>query len=179
MVNWSSNSPFRGMILATRSLSTNINRSKRVIIGIQISSTECIVVRRNHSLLVIGVRHHIGGVINDEHEMIGAEPNSDGSDGWILILVRIDPFECAVGGWALDEHGMVHFPLITKRHFYVKQDVDFKLRLIFRTICLWRLRITSHLGPATDNDGSGGWGQPWPKIVGKDGRKYRAKSVNL
>ena len=69
------------MILATRSLNTNINRPKRVIIGMQMSSTECIVVRRNHSLLVIGVRHHIGGVNNDEHDLIGAEPNSDGSDG--------------------------------------------------------------------------------------------------
>ena len=64
----------------------------------QISSTECIVVRRNHSLLVISVHHHIGRVHNDEHEMIGAEPNSDGSDGWILILVWVDPFEHAVGG---------------------------------------------------------------------------------
>ena len=86
------------MILDTRSLNTNINRSKRIIIGMQISSTECIVVRRNHSLLVISVHHHIGRVHNDEHEMIGAEPNSDGSDGWILILVWVDPFEHAVGG---------------------------------------------------------------------------------
>ena len=86
------------MILATRSLNTSINRSKRVIIGMQISSTECIVVRRNHSLLVISVHHHIGRVHNDEHEMIGAEPNSDGSDGWIPILVWVDPGECAVTG---------------------------------------------------------------------------------
>ena len=86
------------MILVTRSLNTNINRSKRVIIGMQMSSTECIVVRRNHSLLVIGVRHHIGRVHVVEHDLIGTEPNSDGSDGLVPILVRKDTFERAVGG---------------------------------------------------------------------------------
>ena len=99
MVNWSSNSTFRGMILATKSLNTNINRSKRVIIVMQMSSTECIVVRRNHSLLVISVRHHIGRRIDVvEHDLIGCEQDSDGSDGWVPIIVGVNPFELAIGG---------------------------------------------------------------------------------
>ena len=87
------------MILATKSLNTNINRSKRVIIVMQMSSTECIVVRRNYSLLVISVRHHIGRRIDVvEHDLIGCEQDSDGSDGWVPILVGVNPFERAVGG---------------------------------------------------------------------------------
>ena len=52
--------------------------------------------RRDCNLLVIGACYHIGGVNNDEHDMIGAEPSRHGSDGWVPIYARIDPFECAV-----------------------------------------------------------------------------------
>ena len=52
---------------------------------------------RNCYLLVINVCYHIGGVNKDEHEMIEAEPSRHGSDGWVPIYVRIDPFERAVG----------------------------------------------------------------------------------
>ena len=44
---------------------------------------------------------------------IGWEQDSDGSDGWDPILVRVDPFKRAVGGWALDEHGVVHETFFT------------------------------------------------------------------
>ena len=36
------------------------------------------------------------------------EQNSDGSDGWIPILARVDSFELAVTRRALEEHGVVH-----------------------------------------------------------------------
>ena len=80
--------------------------------------TDRVVKMRNRSLLVIGVGDHIGRIDVVEHALIGCEQDSDGSDGWVPILVRIHPGECAVTGWALDEHGVVHFPLITKRHIF-------------------------------------------------------------
>ena len=38
---------------------------------------------------------------------VRSEQESDGSDGWVPILVRVDPFERSVGERALDEHGVV------------------------------------------------------------------------
>ena len=38
---------------------------------------------------------------------VRSEQDSEGSDGWILILVWVDPFERSVGERALDEHGVV------------------------------------------------------------------------
>ena len=38
---------------------------------------------------------------------VRSEQDSEGSDGWIPILVRIDPFERSVGERALDELGVV------------------------------------------------------------------------
>ena len=35
------------------------------------------------------------------------EQDSHGSDGWVAILVRVDPFERSVGKQTLDEHGDV------------------------------------------------------------------------
>ena len=79
--------------------------------------TDCVVSRRDCYLLVIGVCDHIGRRIHVvEHDLIGCEQDNDGSDGWVPILVGVNLGERAVTGWALDEHGVVHFPLITKRH---------------------------------------------------------------
>ena len=50
MVNWSSNLPFRYMILPSKSLNTNINRSNRDIFGMKMLSTD----------RVVG-----GGIVND------------------------------------------------------------------------------------------------------------------
>ena len=42
-----------------------------------------------------------------EHYLIWSVQVSDGSDGWVPILVRVDPFERSVGERALDELGVV------------------------------------------------------------------------
>ena len=70
--------------------------------------TDRVITRRDRSLLVIRVRDHIGKIHVVENAFIGCEQDSDGSDGWVLMLVRIDPLERAVGKQALDEHGMMH-----------------------------------------------------------------------
>ena len=50
--------------------------------------TDRVVTRRKHSLLIIGVRDHIGRRIHViEHDLIGSKQDSDGSDGWVPILV--------------------------------------------------------------------------------------------
>ena len=38
---------------------------------------------------------------------VRSEQDSDGSDSWVPILVRVDPFARSVGERALDEHGVV------------------------------------------------------------------------
>ena len=79
--------------------------------------TDRVVIRRNHSLLIIGVRDYIGRRIHViEHDLIGSKQDSDGSDGWVPILVWVDPFESTIGKWTLDEHGVKHFHLTTNRH---------------------------------------------------------------
>ena len=60
-------------------------------------------------LLVIAVGDHISRVHVVEHDLIKSEQYSDVSDGWVLILVRVDPFERVVTSRALDKHGVVLF----------------------------------------------------------------------
>ena len=66
--------------------------------------TDRVVKRGNHSLLVIGIRDHIVRIHVVEHGLIGSDQDSDGSDGWVPILVRVDPFESTIGKQTLDEH---------------------------------------------------------------------------
>ena len=70
--------------------------------------TDRVITRRDRSLLVIRVRDHIGKIHVVENAFIGCEQDSDGSDGWIPIFVRIDPLERAVGKQTLDKHEMMH-----------------------------------------------------------------------
>ena len=51
---------------------------------------------RSSSLVVIGVRHHIGRIHIVEHDLIGCEQDSDGSDVWVPILVLFVPIERAI-----------------------------------------------------------------------------------
>ena len=67
-----------------------------------------VVTRRNSYLFVIRVREHISKIHVVENALIRCEWDSDGSDGWIPILVRIDPLERTVGKQALDKHGIMH-----------------------------------------------------------------------
>ena len=67
-----------------------------------------VVSRNNCYLLVIRVRDNISKIHVVENDLIGSEQDSDGSDGWVLILVRIDPLERAVGKQTLDKHGMMY-----------------------------------------------------------------------
>ena len=70
--------------------------------------TDRVVSRRDCYLLVIRVRDHIGKILVVENAFIRSEQDSHGSDGWVPILVRIDPLEGAVGKQTLDKHGMMH-----------------------------------------------------------------------
>ena len=56
-----------------------------------------VVSRNNCYLLVIRVRDNISKIHVVENDLIGSEQDSDESDGWISMLVRIDPLERAVG----------------------------------------------------------------------------------
>ena len=66
------------------------------------------VNRRNSYLFVIRVRDHISKIHVFEYDLIWSKQDSDGSDGLVPILVRIDPLERAVGKQTLDKHGMMH-----------------------------------------------------------------------
>ena len=70
--------------------------------------TDRVITRRDRLLLVIRVRDHISKIHVVEYDLIGSEQDSDGSDGLVPILVRIDPLERAVGKQALDKHGIMH-----------------------------------------------------------------------
>ena len=70
--------------------------------------TDRVVSRRDCLLLVIRVRDYISRIHVVEQNMIGSEQNSDGSDGLVPMLVRIDPLERAVGKQTLDKHEMMH-----------------------------------------------------------------------
>ena len=92
-----------------------------------------VLCRRDYSLLVIGIRQYIYRINIVEHDLIGSEQDSDGSDGWILIFVRVGPFESTIGKWTLDEYGVMHFPLIPKRYIRAKKRLEMVLEpLIFR-----------------------------------------------
>ena len=70
--------------------------------------TDGVVTRRDGYLFTIGVRDHIGGIHIVEHERVWSQQNIDGSDVEIPIVVGVDPFDRAVGGWALNEHGITY-----------------------------------------------------------------------
>ena len=70
--------------------------------------TDRVVTRMDRLLLVIRVRDHISKIHVVENDLIGSEQDSDESDGWVPMLVRIDPIERAVGKQTLDKHGMMH-----------------------------------------------------------------------
>ena len=92
-----------------------------------------VLCRRDYSLLVIGDSHYIERINIVEHDLIGSEQDSDGSDGWILIFVRVGPFESTIGKWTLDEYGVMHFPLIPKRYIRANKRLEMVLEpLIFR-----------------------------------------------
>ena len=68
-----------------RSISHNIEDSNDL--------TDRVVSRRNRYLLVIRVRDHIRKIHIVEHDLIGSEQDSHGSDVRILVLVRVDFYE--------------------------------------------------------------------------------------
>ena len=70
--------------------------------------TDRVVSGRDCLLLVIRVRDYISKIHIVENAFIGCEWDSDGSDGIVPMLVRIDPLERAVGKQTLDKHGMMH-----------------------------------------------------------------------
>ena len=70
--------------------------------------TDRVVNRRNSYLFVIRVLDHISKIHVVEYDLIWSNQDSDGSDGWVPILVRIDPLERTVGKQTLDKHGIMH-----------------------------------------------------------------------
>ena len=58
--------------------------------------TDRVVTRRDRSLFVIGIGNHIGCVHVTENQLIGSKQDSDGNDGWVPILVWVDPGEGAI-----------------------------------------------------------------------------------
>ena len=59
-----------------------------------------------------------------EHDLAGPEQDSDGSDIGVPILLRIDPFESTIGKQTLDEHKVMHFPLLPRGIFARKKARD-------------------------------------------------------
>ena len=61
--------------------------------------TERIVTRRDCYFLVIRIRDNVRRINVVEHSLglLGSKQDSHGSDGWVPILVQIDPGERAVG----------------------------------------------------------------------------------
>ena len=57
--------------------------------------TERVVTSRDCHSLIIAVSNHIRCVHVVEHSLglLGSKQDSHGSDGWILVLVRINPCE--------------------------------------------------------------------------------------
>ena len=58
---------------------------------------------------VIRARNQIGRIHIVEHDLIGSELKSHGSDKWVTILVKIDPLERTIRRGILDELGVMHF----------------------------------------------------------------------
>ena len=94
--------------LTTRSYRKYQEPSVSHRIGDGIDFTDRVVNRRDRYLLVIRVRDHISRIHVVEYDLIWSKKDSDGSDGWVPILVRIDPIERAIGKQALDKHEMMH-----------------------------------------------------------------------
>ena len=57
--------------------------------------TERVVTRRNRHSLVIAVSNHIRRIHVVEHSLglLGSKQHSHGTDGWVPILVGVDPGE--------------------------------------------------------------------------------------
>ena len=84
--------------------------------------TDGVAARRDRYLITIGVRDHIV-----EHEGIWPKEDVDDSDVGVPIFFRVDPFECAVGGRTLDEHGVLHgltFSLLMIRMTCIDNSVN-------------------------------------------------------
>ena len=94
--------------LTTRSYRKYQEPSVSHRIGDGIDFTDRVVNRRDRYLLVIRVRDHISRIHVVEYDLIWSKKDSDGSDGWVPILVRIDPIERAIGKQALDKHEMMY-----------------------------------------------------------------------
>ena len=62
--------------------------------------TDRVLTSRDRHSLVIAVSNHIRRVHIVEHSLgiLGSKQDSHGSDVRILVLVRVDPSECAVRG---------------------------------------------------------------------------------
>ena len=56
-------------------------------------TTDCVVSRRDLHLLIIRVCDYISRIRVYKHDLFGSKQDSDESDGWVPILVRIDPFD--------------------------------------------------------------------------------------
>ena len=69
------------------------NRELRVSHGIEQGNdlTERVVTSRDRNSFIIAVSNHIGRIHVIEHRTIRMKQDSHGSDGWILVLVRVDP----------------------------------------------------------------------------------------
>ena len=110
--------------------------------------TDRVVIRRNHSLLIIGVRDYIGRRIHViEHDLIGSKQDSDGSDGWVPIHVWVDPFESTIGKWTLEgerwfwlrRRPLKQFiPCLISNEESVIQVVRDKIVLLMRSVS-WRV----------------------------------------
>ena len=55
--------------------------------------TERVITSRNRHSLVIRIRDNVRRVYVVKHRTTRMKQDSDGSDGWILVLVRVDPCE--------------------------------------------------------------------------------------
>ena len=55
--------------------------------------TDRVVFKRDYYALIIGVRHHIVRIHVVEHDLIGSDQDSDGSEIVVPMLVWIDPFD--------------------------------------------------------------------------------------
>lgn len=80
--------------------------------------TDRVETTKDRSLLVIGVRYHIGRAHIVEHDRLGRK-GSDGSVTGIFELVRVNPFKCTLRRWTLDEKGVMNGLLITKKRGYL------------------------------------------------------------
>ena len=91
----------------TISRSHRRNRERGVSHGVEHSNdlTDDVVARRDGYLFTIGVGDHI---VEHCFTLKESEEGIDGSDVGVPIFVEVDPFERAVGGRVLDEHGVMH-----------------------------------------------------------------------